>query len=155
MPGRKETEAVLPETIPLGTSFTLTLWIMLASVAAAMLSLLYLPLIVSWPSVLLLATCACRALRLHARLTHLSAVVAIRWGVADVSYRLHNGQWLHGRLQNGGLVTRWVTLMRIRDALPSKQTRYIVLTPDNVGVQAFRESRRQMLWGRRMEERSE
>lgn len=149
MPDGKVTEAALPETIRLGVSFTLTIWILFASVAAAMLVLLYLPLIVSLPIVLLLGVYAWRALRLHARLTHPSAVVAMRWGVADVSYQLLNGQWLQGQLQNGGLVTRWVTVVRIRDALPSNQVRYMVLTPDNVGVQAFRASRRQMLWGRR------
>lgn len=147
----KVTDPALPETIPLGVSVTLTLWIMLAVVVAAMLSLLYLPLRVSLLFVLLLVPCAWRALRLHARLTHPSAIIAIRWGRADISYQLQNGQWMQGQLQNGGLITRWVTVARIRDALPSRQVRYIVLTPDRIGAQAFRESRRHMLWGRREE----
>lgn len=144
----KHIDAPLPETIKLGASPSLALWIVLATTGAVGLVILYLPFVLCLSASLLLTLYGWQSLRLHALLTHPSAVVAIRWGGSAINYQLRDGQWLVGNLQNGGLVTRWVTVMRVRDDVERRCVRYIVLTPDRISAQGFRLSRRHMLWDR-------
>ncbi len=139
--------------MPLRKSRGLTLWIALVAGSAAGLTFTFLPLTVGVPVILLLLTCLRKTLRRYAWLTDPSAVVAVRWGNGHVSYQLKSGLWLKGTLQNGGFVSHWVTLARVRDDGPQGLLRNIMLTPDNLSTECFRLCRQSMRWDQRSKNR--
>ncbi len=141
-----------PDVIVLARSPSLALWIVLAAACAAGLTMRYLPLAPGLFAGVVLALYGWKMLRLHAGQSHAASVIAMRYGESGISYQLKNGQWLNGRLLDGGLVNRWLTVLRLRDDSGRQQVRYILLTPDRISVYGFRVARRFMLWSRQAED---
>jgi hypothetical protein len=127
------------------------LWIVLATAAAAGLALFYLPWLAGLILCAPLVPYAWITLRLHALLRHPESVVAIRCAGAALSYQLKDGTWLNGKVQTGGLVNRWITVVRVRDASEQPRIRYIVLVPGKLSAEHFRLVRVHLQWARREE----
>ena len=136
-------------TIPVGPSRMLASWIAVTGCLAAGLSLAYLPLtaallvcgVVLWQGWVLM--------RLHALQSDPDAFTAVRCESDMLSYQLKRGPWISGQILQGGLVTSWLTVVRVRDMADySKRakTRVLVLLPDRLNAEDYRRLRVYLRW---------
>ena len=141
--------SVLPSNVALGTveigpSRILRLWIALSTTVACLLLLGFLPrwiVLLACSSVL---PCAWQAWRLHAARSHPQAVTALHLerGVL-MRLRTANG-WTDCQLGPGTFVSPSLTLLNCQAG--DKRSR-VVLTPDSVQPDQFRQLRVVLAWG--------
>lgn len=137
-------ESVLGELKP---SPRLLVIIVLASTASILLVGLYMP----WHAALsvtgIIIWQAVDKVRLHALRSHPAALVALQWGRDGLSYRLRNGVWIEGVAQSGGLVSPWLTVVRLKDRSSERvHTRALMLVPGVLGAANFRRLRVYLRW---------
>ena len=137
-----------PGIMPLRPSKILTCWVVFCSVSAATLSLLYLPVWVALAVCLLILGGASAALRLHALKTHTKAVVAIRCDASMLHCQLKSGHWISGPALPGGLISTWLTVVRVKDTSVGSASAFVVLMPDCMGVEDYRRLRVFLRWVR-------
>jgi toxin CptA len=137
-----------PGATALGVSRVLTAWIVCASLCTVILSLLYLPLAAAAAAGCLALLQAWPALQSHALRRHRDSIVALKHGSSEFSYQLQSGAWRSGTVMAGGLVTRWLTVVRIRDEDGSEtpQRRVLVLCSDSLGAEDYRRLRVYLRW---------
>ena len=140
--------------IPLRPSPSLALWVVAASAAAMGLCLLYLPVLAAVALCGLVVWHGWVGLRAHALQTHPAAIVAVRCEADAFHYQLRAGSWISGSLQPGGLVTRWLTVVRLRDDAEYPQTRVLVLLRDRLAPDHYRQLRVHLRWRRKDNDRA-
>ena len=135
-----------PADMTVAASPGLAMWIVLAGATAAGLSLLYLPWTVAWVVCAVLPLYGWKVLRLHALQQHAASITALRCEPGALGYRLNSGEWLSGNVAAGGLVSRWLTLVRVRDYAEPPQNRYLVLVPGRLSADSYRRLRVHLRW---------
>jgi toxin CptA len=144
----REAMTASPAGMPVAASRMLALWIVAAAAAAMGLSLVYLPLAVCAIVCALILVYAWVSLRLYALQAHAAAIVALRCDTGTLGYQLCAGTWINGSVLTGGLVNRWLTVVRVQDISERAQKRTIVLLPDQLSADNYRRLRVYLRWFR-------
>ncbi len=139
--------SALPGVIEVNASRLLILWLCAAVGATAAVSVCYLPLAVAAPVCVLALISGAAALRVHALRSHANAVVALRCGAGSLSCQLKSGRWIVGSVLPGGLISTWLTVVRVRDEA-DRTVRYVVLAPDAIAAADYRRLRVFLRWSR-------
>jgi len=132
-------------------SYTLAVWIIVSSVLAGGLSLAYLPMAAGVAVCGLVLFYAWATMWLHALQKHATALVGIRCDSdgGTLSYQLKRGQWIVGSVMQGGLISRWLTIVHLQDLSEVGRKRCLVLLPDALSADNFRRLRVYLRWARR------
>lgn len=119
-----------------------------ASLGTIVLSLLYLPLPAAAGAGCLVLLQAWQALQLHAVRRHRDAVVALKFDGNAFGYQLRSGSWHSGAIMAGGLVTPWLTVVRISEESgePQPRRRVLVICSDGLGGDDYRKLRVYLRW---------
>jgi hypothetical protein len=136
----------VPGAIVLGSSRALAAWTIVAAFCAAGLALTYLPLAVAICAGCLVVWDARSALRLHAWRRHQDAIIALKFSASEFEYQTRSGAWRGGRIAGGGLVTRWLTVVRVRDDGDTPRSRVLLLCADSLGADDYRHLRAYLRW---------
>lgn len=137
--------SALPGVIAVRRSRLLTLWVWAAVGATAAASFRYLPLGAAALVCVLALISGTAALRVHALRSHANAVVALRCGAGSLSCQLKSGRWIVGSVQPGGLISTWLTVVRVRDEA-DRTSLYVVLAPDAIAAVDYRRLRAFLRW---------
>ena len=135
-----------PGAMSVRPSKILALWVALGLALVITFSTLYLPL---WAAVCLGLTAlifAVPALRVHALKSHPDAVVALRHFGNGIDYQLRSGRWISGTVVPGALVSRWLTVIRIRPVSAGAEHASLILLPDNIEPEDYRRLRVFLRW---------
>jgi hypothetical protein len=138
--------AVPPDVISVKVSIRLTLWIALAAAMAVSLSLFYLPWLVGVAVCAVLLPYAWTTLNLHGRLQHAGAITALSCVPSGLCYQLNGGNWLTGKVLAGGLVSQWLTVVRLKDDAAPHRIRYLVLVAGQLSAENYRRLRVHLKW---------
>jgi hypothetical protein len=139
----------VPGAIALGSSRALAAWIIVAAFCAVGLALTYLPLAAAMGAGCLVVLDARSALRLHAWRRHRDAIIALKLSGSELEYQTRSGAWHGGRIAAGGLVTRWLTVVRVRDDGDATRSSVLLLCADSLGADDYRRLRVYVRWRRR------
>lgn len=137
--------SALPGVIAVRRSRLLTLWVWAAVGATAAASFRYLPLGAAALVCVLALISGAATLRVHALRSHANAVVALRCGAGSLSCQLKSGRWIVGSVQPGGLISTWLTVVRVRDEA-DRTSLYVVLAPDAIAAVDYRRLRAFLRW---------
>lgn len=106
----------------------------------------YLPAIAAAGVALLAWLDAWRTLQLHAWRRHRESIVALQPAGNDFAFQLRAGAWHSGAILAGGLVTRWLTVVRLREEGEARRSRVLLLWIDSLGADDYRRLRVYLRW---------
>lgn len=122
--------------------------ILIVAHGAAGLALLLVPasLWLAFPAMCLLLASFAYHLRRHAWLRASSACIALRFEAEGVQLMMGNGAQLEGEISADSFVTPMLTIINV--LVPAQRARCsIVILPDSMGREAFRQLRVRLRWG--------
>lgn len=125
----------------------LAAWVGGTSLGALVLLSWYLPVAAALAAGCVVLLHAWQMLRLQALRRHPEAVIALQVRGDTLSYQLRAGDWCSGTIPAGGLVTRWISVTRLREIGETPRHRTLVLCADALDADDYRRLRVYLRWG--------
>ncbi len=133
----------------LRASPALAAWVAGTSLCAIVLMAGYLPAAAAFAGGCVVLLHAWRMLRLHALRRHPEALAALQISSGELTWQLRSGVWCNGTIPAGGIVTRWITVTRLRGTADRPRHQTLVLCADALDADDYRRLRVYLRWGRR------
>lgn len=134
------------DTLFIGPSRWLTLWMFLCVSLVGLLAGLYLPIAIASATSIATLMGGYSALRIHALRDSDNAIVAIRVLAESIEVRSTRRGWVPVKILQGGLVTPWVVVLRLTEVTEHSRWMPLVVCCDQVGAQQFRQLRVHLRW---------